>query len=170
MLVATLPWGQLFRLGKDSNTSLVFYHFFPVHNSQLLSPSMPLIKALQTCNKLFSLVVNPGFYCLVISWANVWHFIHLSLLIFPQQHEYFPKEPLNSHSVSFDWMPSPKVWESRLESVCVRRPGLLCWTTIWLLGFCQFNSFCCDSISYSVKWKMLAIRFLVPSSSQICWC
>lgn len=79
---------------------------------------MPLIKALQTCDKLFSLVVNPGFYCLVISRANVWHFIHLSLLIFPQQHGYFPKEPLNSHSVSFDWMPSPKVWESRLESVC----------------------------------------------------
>lgn len=83
------PWDQLFRSDKDSNTSPIFYHFFSVLNSRLLSPSMPLIKALQTCDKLLLLVVNPGFYCFVISCTNVWHFIHLSLLIFPQQNKDF---------------------------------------------------------------------------------
>lgn len=90
VLVATPPWDQLFRLGKASNTSPVFYHFFLVPDSRLLSPSMPLIKALQRCDQLLFLVVNPGFYCLVISYANVWHFIRLPLLIFPQQHKDFP--------------------------------------------------------------------------------
>lgn len=58
---------------------------------------MPLIKALQTCDKLLFLVVNPGFYCLVISCTHVWHFIHLTLLIFPQQNkDFFHRNSPNS--------------------------------------------------------------------------
>lgn len=57
----------------------------PVSSSRFLSPSMPLIKALQRCDKLLFLVVNPGFYCLVSSCANVWHFIYLPLSYFPTE-------------------------------------------------------------------------------------
>lgn len=87
--VAPPPRDQFFTSGKDSDTSPVFYPFCPVPNSRLLSPSMPLIKALQTCDKLLFLVVNPGFYCFVISCTNVWHFFHLPLLIFPQPNKEF---------------------------------------------------------------------------------
>ena len=37
-----------------------------------------------------------------------------------------------------------------------------CSAAVWLRGLGQFSSLCRDSISQMVKWKQLAIRFLIP--------
>lgn len=66
-------------------TQLCLFYCCSVPNNQLLSPTMPLIKALQRCNNHLSLVINPGFYCPVISQTSVWYFACSPLLIFPQQ-------------------------------------------------------------------------------------
>jgi hypothetical protein len=67
VLEANARWDYSFRLDNTFSTISALFYFFLGPSSRLLSPSMPLIKALQRCDKLLFLVVNPGFYCLVIS-------------------------------------------------------------------------------------------------------
>lgn len=90
VLVAILPWEGLFRSRRDSSTGRLLPLLPGLQRLVAKSQHASLIKALWADDKLLFLVVIPGFYCLLISCTNIWYFIYLSLLTFPQRHEYFP--------------------------------------------------------------------------------
>ena len=93
VLVATPLWNQLFRSGKTSNSSPVFYHFFLSSNSRLLSPSMPLIKALQRCDTFFSWLLILVF---IVLWSHTPMSGTWSIYLFPFSHSniqiYLPQD------------------------------------------------------------------------------
>lgn len=106
-------------------TQLCLFYCCSVPNNQLLSPTMPLIKALQRCDNHLSLVINPGFYCPVISQTSVWYFACSPLLIFPQQPG-SSRTVLNSCCELLPLLPPPRsnrersqpMWKAWVPSLC----------------------------------------------------